>query len=467
MGKWLDMLRASYNWYLRDRIDGYEQQFRYGDYCDIKAKVEISPLTCSIVKGTLLDNPWKDNGGVNKKGKKVSPKKSVTDMQITSLPELKDARAWYRDIYSQVLQQNIKRLEDAFDRFFKGQNKYPNFKNRSNFRSFAYPQGVRFKGAKVYLPGIGWMRFFNSRLLPDGFQVKTATVRKKADGWYISVRIEDKTVPDFPTKPLAEAVGLSGRTRSPTADLVSTAVGLDMGITKLVHCSDGSDVDNPKFGNNKKIRQLLKIRQRRVNRKKKGSKNRAKAGKRVAKLHQKVADQRSAYQWRVANRIVKKADCIVVEDLNIPGMKSRCKPSQDEKGRFLTNGQAAKRGLNRAISDATWGDLISKIEYVAAKSGKVLVKVNPKHTSQTCSACGHVDKSSRDREKFICTSCGHIAHADKQAARNIKARAVEQYGLQIKKFRKVRGDCPEPPKEPIQLTIWGTPSESCVSPKEA
>jgi len=425
MGKWLDMLRASYNWYLRDRIDGYEQQFRCGDYCDIKTKVEIHPLTCSIVKGTLLDNPWKDNGGINKKGKKVSPKKSVSDMQITSLPGLKDARPWYEDIYSQVLQQNIKRLDDAFDRFFKGQNKYPNFKNRSNFRSFAYPQGVKFEAAKVYLPGVGWMRFFNSRPIPAGFKVKTVTIRKKADGWYISVRLEDKTVPDFPTKPLPE---------------VNTAVGLDMGITKLAHCSDGSDIDNPKFGTNKKTCHLLKIRQRRVNSKKKGSKNRAKAGKRVAKLHQKIADRRSAYQWRVANRIVKKADCIAVEDLNILGMKSRCKPKQDEKGRFLPNGQAAKRGLNRAISDAAWGDLISKINYTAAKQGKVLVKVNPRHTSQTCSACGHVDKSSRDREKFICTSCGHFDHADKQAARNIKTRAVEQYGLKTKQVRKVRRD---------------------------
>ncbi len=90
-----------------------------------------------------------------------------------------------------------------------------------------------------------------------------------------------------------------------------------------------------------------------------------------------------------------------------------CKVKKDEQtGRFLSNGQSRKKGLNRAISDASCSELILKIEYLAAKQGKVVIKVNPRHSSQECRNCGHVDKSNRDGEKFICVRCGHIEHAD-------------------------------------------------------
>ena len=89
----------------------------------------------------------------------------------------------------------------------------------------------------------------------------------------------------------------------------------------------------------------------------------------------------------------------------------------------MPNGQSAKRGLNRSISDASWGSQFAKIEWVAAKSGKPIIVVNPKHTSQECSNCGHISKANRDGEKFICEECGYTAHADTQAARTILKRA--------------------------------------------
>ena len=104
----------------------------------------------------------------------------------------------------------------------------------------------------------------------------------------------------------------------------------------------------------------------------------------------------------------------------------RCKVKSDEKtGRFLKNGQSRKKGLNRAISDAGWGDLGLKIEYLAAKQGKIIIKVNPKHSSQECRNCGHVDKSNRDGEKFICVECGYHEHADIGAAKTIRDRALQ------------------------------------------
>ncbi|WP_414585134.1 RNA-guided endonuclease InsQ/TnpB family protein [Scytonema sp. PCC 10023] len=229
-----------------------------------------------------------------------------------------------------------------------------------------------------------------------------------------------------------------------------------MGLTKLVHCSDGSDFDNPRPSTSKKGKRTLKIRQRRLSRKNIGSANRKKEAQKVARLHKKYADKRTAYQWLVASKIVRKADAISVEDLNIKGMKARCKPKPDDvkQGRFLKNGQSAKRGLNRSISDASWATLIEKIQYAAAKLGKSFFKVDPKNTSRTCSKCGVVDALSRFGEKFVCTSCGYEAHADKQAAINIKTRAVQQNGLVIKRMIKVRRDS----AEPKQLTLFETPN---------
>ena len=113
----------------------------------------------------------------------------------------------------------------------------------------------------------------------------------------------------------------------------------------------------------------------------------------------------------------------------------RCRVKLDEKtGRFLKNGQAKKKGLNRSISDAGWGELSLKIEYLAVKQGKIVIKINPKHSSQECRNCGNIDKSNRDGEKFICAKCGYHEHADIGAAKTIRDRAL----------KLVRGDSAKP-----------------------
>ena len=415
MDSWLDMLRSTYNWSLADRIAQYNQQFIQGDYCDIRTKAEACPLTCFVSKNGASGEPWKDVK-TDKNGNIKNPRRSAGDIQITALPYLKKARPWFAEIDSTVLQQNVKRLDTAYKNFFEGRG-FPNFKNRSNFTSFTYQMGVKVQGNKIYLPKLGWMRFFNSRLIPTGFTIKAATLRKRQDGWYISIRIEDKTIPDYVKKPLNE---------------VNSILGCDLGITKLVHFSDRYQIDNPRFSTNKKARRTLKIRQRRINRKVKGSKNRKKAANKVGRFHKKITDKRTAYQWNVAKTIVsRKVDAIALEDLNISGMLRRCQVKTDEKtGRFLKNGQSRKKGLNRSISDASWSDLILKIEYLAVKQGKVVIKINPKYSSQECRNCGHTDKSNRDGEKFICTECGYHEHADIGAAKTIRDRG----------FKIVRGD---------------------------
>jgi putative transposase len=259
--------------------------------------------------------------------------------------------------------------------------------------------------SRVYLPGLGSMRYFDSRPFPKDADSRTVTVIREADGWYISVLLSTP-------EQLPEPISLEDATGINT---------IDLGINKLIASSDGAFVENPRFGTHNRTKRRLRIRQRRVSRKGKGSKNRAKAGKRVARVHKQITDKREAYQWQAASIEVRKADVIGHEDLNIQGMKKRCKPVKSQ-GRFMPNGQSAKRGLNRAIADAAWGGLLQKIAWLALKAGKPRIPYPAHHTSQECSKCHHVSPANREGEKFICESCGHIDHADTQAARNGQSR---------------------------------------------
>jgi putative transposase len=351
--------------------------------------------------------------------------------------QLRSENYFYGRIDSQILQQNLAKLDVAYTGFFKHQRGFPAFRKASNFDSFQYPPNrcqftiddsspkKRFY-SHVYLPGIGTMRYLDNRewSIPSDAEIRTVTVKKLADGWYISVLLNTADI-------LPELADI---------ETVKSAVGVDLGINRLVALSDGSFVENPRHSTNKRIRRRLRIRQRRVSRKVKGSANRRKSGIEVAKLHKKIADKRNDTNWKAANKIVRTADAVVREDLNIRGMKSRCKPKR-VNGRFMPNGQPAKRGLNLSISDASWGDLTQKIEWVAAKSGKPVLAVNPKYTSQECSNCGHISKDNRDGEKFICQECGHIDHADTQAARTILRRAKLKF-VSID-AKSLRGDSPK------------------------
>lgn len=409
MEHWLSMLRAHYNFCLRDRIDSYEQvkSPKLGNYCDLNTQAECCPLSCSVSKNSELGYPYKGNG----------KKRNAYEQQSSELSTLKKSRPWYKQIHSTVLQQNLKRLEVAFKNFFEGRE-YPKFKTKQRFKSFNYPPNqVQLKGNQIYLPKIGWMRFFQSRPFPEGFALRSVTVKKKGDGWYVSIGLENKDVPQCSPKSVEE---------------VKSIIGGDLGSNQLLALSNGEQIANPQF--EKRLERTKTIRQRRASRKKRGSRNQKKAYQKLARLEQKIVNKRTDYQWKAANKLVKLADVIVLEDLNIKGMIKRCQPKQDENGKYLKNGQSAKRALNRLIRDCAWGELKLKIQSVADKFGCIVVEVNPKHTSQQCSACGHIDKQNRKREKFACVECGHIADADNQAAINIAKKGIEQLNLSLSKL---------------------------------
>jgi len=423
MDKHLEMLRLQYNFRVRERTEAYEQVSRpiLGNYSDIKTQAECCPLTCSVSKNALYGEAW------TAKGKR----RSALAQQDADLPNLKKERPWYKLIQHHVLQQMLRRVESAFQRFFKGEGGYPKPKRRGRYRSWSYPPGdARFQGNKVRLPGVGWTRFHQSRMFPDGFAIQTVTVRKKCDGWYLSVRLKDDTVPGVLTP----------------SDL-KLVFGVDLGINKLASTSDGQLIANPRFS--KQAQRRRRLLQRRASRQVKGSRKRRKAYERLARLEQQVERRRTDYHWKTAHKLVNSADCIIFENLNIPGMIARCKPKVDpETGKYLHNRQAQKSGLNRAIGDAAWGELKQKVKSVAAKSGVLVHEINPKYTSQECSCCGYVSPTNRSGEKFLCESCGWVADADIDAAVVIRRRGLEELGINLPSLPGVpRKDFKSTPKE--------------------
>ena len=342
MAEWLVTLRKHRNYCLRERQRGFEFNnqgsdqpisYGYGAFCDIEGRTKYGafcPLTCPIIKHGVL------SAGLTQIGKGQLRGGSVSDVQSKRTTELRSENPFYSRIHSGVLQGNLAKLAAAYAGFFKHQRGFPAFRKVSNFNSFQYKPGEakltinrtakrnKRTGERkkcyshVYLPGLGDMRFLDSREIPEDADIRTIVVKKKADGWYISVLINRPgELPELKTD-------------------IKSSVGMDVGINKLVSLSDGSFVENPKFATNKKTRRQLRIRQRRVNRKVKGSKNRAKAGIQVAKLHKKITDRREAYQWQAASKIVKTADVVVHEALNVKGMKARCQ-SKKQQGRFVPN----------------------------------------------------------------------------------------------------------------------------------
>ncbi len=398
------MLRANYNFNLRDRIEAYEQVSKpvLGNYSRLDNKGECCPLTCSVNKNASNGYPWKNNG----------KRRGAYEQQSSALPILKKERAWYKIIHSTVLQQNLKRLNVAFDNFFAGRG-YPKFKTKSKFKSFTYPPGqVKVTERAIYLPGIGWLKYFNSRNIPVGMTIKSATVRHKADGWYISLRFEDKTIPDVSKIEFSK---------------IKTALGADLGINKLISLSNDEIVENPKFA--QKSERRKSIRQRRASRKRKGSKNRSKAYQYLAKIDQKIANQRQDYHWKIANKLCRQAEVLVFENLNIKGLLKKCQPKKDEQGKYIKNGRNAKKALSRLISDAAWGELKLKVQSVAEKLGRHYVEVDPKNTSRECYKCGHIAKENRRKERFFCLECNHLEDSDTQASKSILAKGLKQLGI--------------------------------------
>jgi putative transposase len=393
MSRWLDMLRHAYNWMLADRFNWYEQ-----NRCPINA----CPLICSIAQPKEQPNYYSQKRG---------------------LVKLKQERPWYADINAQVLQDMVKRVKLRFDRYLAGDSNgnrsgKPRFKGNGRYRSFTYPQieANCIRGNRINLSKIGEVKLVQHRPLPDSFDIKTAIVSRKADGWYVTLTLEDKTVPEF------------------VFDIEPTwnnSISIDVGLEKFASDSDGNFEPIPQHFRRSETK-LARLQQK-VATAKIGSRARKLLVCKVAKLHQKVTRQRKQFHFETTKKILSKADVVFVEGLKVKNMSKRAKPKPDGTGKFLPNGQTAKSGLNKSIADAGWSQFVDILTFKAEKAGQRVIKVDPKGTSQHCSVCLNKVPKELSERWHSCPQCGNEMDRDTNAAILIK-----KVGLGIASLKNAR-----------------------------
>src|SRR6266571_5327426 len=316
--------------------------------------------------------------------------------QRLTLLKKQDETAWLNDVASVPLQQALRHLDRAFRNFFEGHAHYPTFKKKHGEQAATYV-GTAFKLvgtsltlAKISTPlDIHW-----SRPLPDRCKLSTVTVTKDgANRYFVSILVEEDI------KPLP---------------VVTKEIGLDLGLKSMVITSDGHTYGNPKFfaRDEKKLAKA----QRRLARKKKKSKNRAKARLRVARLHARIADRRRDYQHKLSTKIIRENQIVCIESLQV---KNHC--------------------LAKAISDVGWSELVRQLEYKAAWYGRSIVKMDKWYpSSKRCFDCGHMlDSLPLDVRSWACPACGVMHDRDLNAAKNILAAglAVAAYGEAVRPGR--------------------------------
>ncbi|MEU8986531.1 transposase [Streptomyces sp. NPDC048558] len=317
-------------------------------------------------------------------------------------------------------QATLRRLDRAFQAYFRrvkaGQKPgYPRFRGVNWFDTVEFPKdgdGCRWASTphdpvtRVRLQGIGHVRVHQHR--PVKGYVKTISVKREGKRWYVVLACDQVEAEPLPA--------------------TGAVTGIDMGVTHFLTTSGGAHVENPRHGKRNadalaKAQQALTAfpRRKRENR---TAKHRRMVEK-VAALHRKVRRQRLDHAHKTALALVRDYDQIAHERLNIASMVRTPKPKPDPAtpGAFLPNGASAKAGLNRSIIDAGWGVFLGILAQKAESAARVLIPVDPRHTSRTCPECGHVDGRNRDGEKFQCTACGHIDHADRVGAWNVALRA--------------------------------------------
>jgi putative transposase len=331
--------------------------------------------------------------------------------QQNDLPEIKaEIRQEYQDIAAHVLQDVLRRLDRAFQNFFRrcktGENPgFPRFQGRNRYDSFTYPDGAgwKFEGQYLYLTKIGKAKVKLHRPLEG--KVKTVTIKREVDEWYVTLSCE---VPEPEKLPVSYE-----------------DVGIDLGVSHLATLSNGEMIEHP--GYYRKAQKVLEKRQQALSRKKRGSHRRDKARQFVAKAHRTIARQRKDFQHKAAKQLVDRYQVIVFEDIQAGKLTRKPKPNQDENGKYLPNGASAKGGLNTSILDAGWGTFVSMCSVKAGWAGRTLLKVDPKFTSQVCSGCGQVRKKDLSERWHSC-DCGTELDRDVNAAINILERGRRQQG---------------------------------------
>ncbi|WP_457601212.1 RNA-guided endonuclease InsQ/TnpB family protein [Hydrogenivirga sp.] len=320
--------------------------------------------------------------------------------QQNNLPRLKRKDLSLKIVHSQVLQDCLRRVDNAFQKFFRKSAKYPKKKKLSGYNSFTFPQvWMKQKGklveviklekknsrfAYLHLPKLGRLKIRLHREI-DWTKARTVTVKREPSGkWYVCITAEVEL--DEILKSAEEK-----------------AVGIDLGVKNLATTSEGEFIEHPKFW--KKLEKRLKREQKKLSRKEKFSMNWEKHRKRVAKVHERVRNARRDFLHKLTRYLVNNYDYISFENLDIKGL--------------VQNSNLAK-----SILDAGWGTLITFVTYKAVMAGARVVRVDPYYTTQDCSVCGfRVPKTLAERF-HECPGCGVVMDRDYNASVNILQRGL-------------------------------------------
>lgn len=323
--------------------------------------------------------------------------------QSMQLPEIKRDREEYLEVYGQVQQDVLHRVDKAFKSFFarckRGDTPgFPRFQGKDRYDSFCFPQSEHgfslTHDNRVTLSKIGSIKVKLHREIQG--KIKTCTVKREGQQWYVVFVCEVE----------AEKLPVSYED-----------VGIDLGVMKLATLSNGETIEHPRHLRHadKKLEALHQS----LSRKKRGSHRRTKAKKALSAAHRKVRNQRTDYLHKASRMLVNRYQVIVFEDLQTANLTKRPKPKQDETtGQYLPNNASAKAGLNKSILDAGWGMFVAMTTYKAECAGRAVRTVNPKYTSQVCSGCGTVKKKELSERWHSC-DCGCELDRDVNAAINI------------------------------------------------
>lgn len=295
---------------------------------------------------------------------------------------------WLNEVNSQSIQVTLKDLDRAYDRFFRKISKFPKFKSKHNSRqSFKVPQFAKidWETRTLKIPKFKTPFKFKGKFSGELVKVNSVTISKNASGKYFA--------------------SIQGKFEIPEKESTGEIIGVDLGIKTLLVDSNGTEIKNERFL--KKHIKKLKYLQRQHSKKKKGSNSREKSRIKLAKEYQKVTNQRNNYLHQVSSQLINDNQVICLENLAVKNMMKN-------------------HNLAQAISDVSWGSLVSMLKYKAAWYNRQVIQIDRFYpSSKTCSHCYHLmpsmDLSIRE---WACSSCGTHHDRDVNAAKNILRQGI-------------------------------------------